>query len=66
MHLTFCALQLGETSDSLNVAAGLVNSATSTVVCVLYNNADCSDLFAGKHPPPYCIVVSFAGFQVVL
>ena len=39
---------------NLNVAAGLVNSATGTVVCVLYNNADCSDLFAGKHPPPYC------------
>lgn len=49
---------------TLNVAAGLVNSATGTVVGVVYSNADCKDLVSGKHPPPYCIVVNFPGFQV--
>jgi len=48
---------------NMNVAAGLVNSATGTVVCVLYDNADCSALLAGNHPPPYCIIVSFSGFR---
>jgi len=67
VHLMFCALQLGVTSDSLknfNVTTGLVNSATGTVVCVLYNNADCSDLFAGKHLPTYCQLCRFTGLSV--
>ena len=48
---------------NINVAAGLVNSATGTVVSVVYDNADCVDLTAGKHPPPYCIIVDFPEFQ---
>ena len=48
---------------NLNVSAGLVNSAVGKVVRVLYNNADCGDLLAGRHPPPYCIVVEFLGFS---
>ena len=47
----------------MNVAAGLVNSATGRVVSVLFNNADCSVVLAGDHPPPYCIIVEFSGFQ---
>ena len=46
-----------------NVAAGLVNSATGTVVRVIYDNADTTALLAGKHPPPYCIIVAFSGFR---
>jgi hypothetical protein len=49
---------------NLNVSAGLVNSATGRVVAVIYNNTDCQDLLSGKHPPPYCVVVEFSGFQV--
>jgi len=52
---------------NINVTAGLVNSATGTVVTVVYNNADCSALFQGEHPPPYCIIVdltSFRGFLI--
>ena len=48
---------------NVNVAAGLVNSATGTVVRVIYDNADSTALIAGKHPPPYCIVVDFSGFR---
>ena len=48
---------------NLDVAAGLVNSTTGTVVNVIYDNADCSALVAGKNPPPYCIVVKFADFR---
>jgi len=48
---------------NLDVAANLVNSATGTVVSVIYDNADCGALVAGKNPPPYCIVVKFAGFK---
>jgi len=40
---------------NLDVAAGLVNSAKGTVVNVIYDNADCKALLAGKNPPPYCI-----------
>jgi hypothetical protein len=29
----------------------------------MYDNADVPDLLAGKHPPPYCIVVSFPEFH---
>ena len=47
---------------NLNVAAGLVNSSTGTVVTVMYDNADCRSLFKGKHPPPYCIAINFPGF----
>ena len=46
-----------------NIAAALVNSATGTVVSIVYDNADCADLTSGKHPPPYCIIVDFPGFQ---
>jgi len=45
----------------MDVAAGPVNSASGTVVNVIYDNADCEALLPGKNPPPYCIVVSFAG-----
>ena len=48
---------------NVNVAAQLVNSATGMVVHVTFDNADCTALVAGKHPPPYCIVVEFAGFR---
>lgn len=48
---------------NVNVAAGLVNSATGRVVRVVYNNADCDDVAAGKHPPPYCIVVDIPSFK---
>jgi len=48
---------------NLDVAAGLVNSETGTVVNLIYDNADCEALLAGKNPPRYCIVVSFAGFR---
>jgi len=47
---------------NLNVAAGLVNSASGKVVKVIYNNADVPALREGKNPPPYCIVVDFPGF----
>ena len=30
---------------------------------MIFNNADVNLLIAGQHIPPYCIVVSFAGFQ---
>ena len=36
-----CDVQL---IKNINVAAGLVNSATGTVVTVMYDNDDCSDL----------------------
>src|SRR5208282_5112810 len=42
---------------------GLVNSASGTVVKVIYDNADVHSLVSGKNPPPYCIVVDFPGFQ---
>ena len=48
---------------NVNVAAGLVNSATGTVVRVIFDNADTPALLAAKHPPPYCIVVDFVGFR---
>jgi len=47
---------------NLDVAAGLINSATGTVMNVIYDNADCGTLLESKNPPPYCIVVEFAGF----
>ena len=47
---------------NLDVAAGLINSATGTVMNVSYENADCGTLLESKNPPPYCIVVEFAGF----
>src|SRR5208282_2555948 len=48
---------------NINVGAGLVNSASGTVVKVIYDNADVHSLVSGKNPPPYCIVVDFPGFQ---
>ena len=48
---------------NLNVSAGLVNSASGTVVKVIYNNADVQDLIGGRHPPAYCIVVNFPQFR---
>ena len=48
---------------NLNVEAGLVNSATGTVVQVIYNNADVQALLDGEHPPVYCIVVNFPQFR---
>ena len=49
--------------QNINVGAGLVNSATGTVIKVIYNNADTHALLGGKHPPPYCIIVSFPTFR---
>jgi len=49
--------------QNINVSAGLVNSATGTVVKVIYNNADVQLLIVGNHPPPYCIVVEFPTFH---
>ena len=48
---------------NVNVAAGLVNSASGTVVKVIFNNAETRSLLDGKHVPPYCIVVDFPGFH---
>jgi len=51
---------------NVNVAAGLVNSAPGTVVCVIYDNANTTALLAGNHPQPYCIVVNFVSFRGLL
>ena len=48
---------------NVNVSAGLVNSATGTVVNVIYDNADVQMLLDGNHPPPYCIVVEIPTFN---
>jgi hypothetical protein len=48
---------------NVNVAAGLVNSASGTVWKVIYNNADVPALMKGEHPSAYCIVVKFPGFR---
>jgi len=48
---------------NLNVSAGLANSATGTVVKVIYNNADVQALLNGHHPPAYCIIVNFPQFR---
>lgn len=51
------------TAKPASSAAGLVNSATGTVVSVIYDNADSTALIAGKYAPSYCIVVHFSGFR---
>jgi len=48
---------------NINTSTGLATSASGTVVRVIYNNADVSPLLSGEHPVPYCIIVSFKGFQ---
>jgi len=48
---------------NVNISAGLVTSATGTVIKVVYNNADVNLLAAGEHVVPYCIIVAFEGFQ---
>jgi len=59
--VTGCAVRL---IDNIDISAGLVISATgSTVVKVIYNNADVQLLIDGKHPPPYCIAVEFSTFH---
>ena len=40
-----------------------MNSTSGSVTGVIYDNADCDALPSGKHPPPYCIIVNFPGFQ---
>lgn len=47
------------------MAAGLVNSASGTVVKVIFNtsNAEMQSLLDGQHVPLYCIVVDFSGFH---
>jgi len=47
---------------NINVAAGLVNSATGRVVAIIFNNADVPLVLDGKNPPAYCIIVDFPGF----
>jgi hypothetical protein len=47
---------------NLDVSAGLVNSAAGTVVSVVYDAADAKHLLAGKHPPPYAVIVDFPDF----
>lgn len=49
--------------ENINVSAGLVNSASGTVIKIIYNNADVQSLVEGKNPPPYCIVVEFPEFH---
>jgi len=52
--------------QNMNIAAGLVTSQSGTVIKVIYNNADVEALVSGehvKHVVPYCIIVSFSGFQ---
>ena len=49
--------------QNVNTSAGLVTSSTGTVVRIIYNNADASLLLHGEHVIPYCIIVSFEGFQ---
>ena len=49
--------------SNLNVSAGLVNSATGTVVKVVYDNADVQALLDGQHPPAYCVIVNFPQFR---
>jgi hypothetical protein len=48
---------------NINVAAGLVNSATGIVKSIIYNNADAESVVKGEYPPIYCIVVHFPGFR---
>jgi len=48
---------------NLNVSAGLVNSASGTVVKVLYNNANVQSPTDNEHPPAYCIIVNFQCFR---
>jgi hypothetical protein len=53
---------------NINISAGLVNGASGTVVKVIFNNADIwtadkQGVLDGKTPPPYCIIVDFAGFR---
>jgi len=48
---------------NLNVSAGLVNSASGTVVKVIYNNADVQSLLHNENPPAYCIIVNFPQFR---
>lgn len=49
---------------NLDVAAGHVNSATGTVVNVIYNNAECDDLMAGKHPSGFRGFVTKKGRRI--
>jgi len=52
--------------QNMNTAAGLVTSQSGTVIKVIYNNADVEALVNGehvKHVVPYCIIISFTGFQ---
>jgi len=48
---------------NLNTAAGLVTSQSGTVVKLIFNNADVHLIHAREHVAPYCIIVSFIGFQ---
>jgi hypothetical protein len=42
-----------------NVADGLVNNSTGTVIKEIYDDADKVYLLPGRHPLPYCVVVDF-------
>ena len=48
---------------NINVGSGLVNGAIGRVLQVVYENSDIPFLLEGKHPPPYCVLVQFDGFQ---
>jgi len=52
--------------QNMNIAAGLVTSQSGTVIKLIYNNADVEALVSGEHVKrvlPYCIIISFTGFQ---
>ena len=49
--------------QNVNISAGLVTSATGTVVKTIYDNADVKLLATGEHVVPYCVIVSFDGFR---
>ena len=44
---------------NVNTSAGLVTSASGTVVRVIYNNADVNLLLSGEHAVPYCICLLY-------
>ena len=56
VHVKVCLI------TNLNVSAGLVNSTTSTVLKVIYNNADVQALLHTRHASVHCSAVNFPHF----
>ena len=63
IHQAVAPVSNTATAKPASSASVLVNSATGTVVSMIYDKADSTALIAGKHPPSYCIVVDFSGFR---